>query len=60
MLQVPDGRSAVIDDTLSTTPGFAADIVGTYTAFLHVNDGSVDSDMNKVSITGEDSPPPRT
>jgi len=50
-LQAPLGSNAVLDNASSPTPGFTADVVGTYTATLFVNDGFADSAQSTVDIT---------
>ena len=48
------GSSAVLDDASSATPGFTADMAGSYVAVLVVNDGTVDSTADEVVITAEE------
>ena len=56
-LAVPMGSSAALDDASSATPGFTADIAGSYAAVLVVNDGTVDSAADEVTITAEEAAP---
>ncbi|MCG8671316.1 MAG: PKD domain-containing protein [Pseudomonadales bacterium] len=49
----PDGSVASLDDASSETPRFLADLEGTYTAQLIVNDGELDSDPDSVTISYE-------
>ena len=51
------GSSAVLDDASSATPGFTADIAGSYVAALVVNDGALDSTADEVMITAEEATP---
>ena len=48
---VPAGSAAVLSDTAAVSPNFDADLAGTYVVQLIVNDGSVDSAVDTVSIT---------
>ncbi len=56
-LTSPAGSSAELDDPLSVNPSFVADLAGTYVAQLIVNDGTVDSAPDTVSISTENSTP---
>jgi hypothetical protein len=47
----PSASTAVLDDPASVNPSFIADIAGTYVASLTVNDGTVGSDPDKVTIS---------
>ena len=47
----PAGSSATLSDTTSAQPNFIADIDGSYTFALRVNDGTVDSSADTVTIT---------
>ncbi|MDH3491461.1 MAG: PKD domain-containing protein [Gammaproteobacteria bacterium] len=54
-LEAPMGSSAVLDDASSATPGFTADMAGSYVAVLVVNDGTEDSSTaDEVVITAEE------
>jgi len=48
---VPVGSMAVLSDPVAVNPDFDADLPGTYVVQLIVNDGSVDSAVDTVSIT---------
>ena len=48
---VPAGSAAVLSSTISPNPKFVADVAGTYSAILTVNDGKVDSLSSVVTIT---------
>ncbi len=48
---VPTGSGAVLNSTISPNPKFTADMTGTYTAILIVNDGKADSLSSVVVIT---------
>lgn len=48
---VPTGSGAALNATYSPNPRFTADMVGTYTAILIVNDGKADSLSSVVVIT---------
>ena len=48
---VPTGSGAVLNSSISPNPRFTADMTGTYTAILIVNDGKVDSLSSVVVIT---------
>ena len=48
---VPTGSGAALNATYSPNPRFTADMVGTYTAILTVNDGKADSLSSVVVIT---------
>lgn len=49
----PDTSAAVLSSSSSPSPYFSADIVGTYTVSLTVNDGNIDSTLTTVTITVE-------
>lgn len=49
-LTVPSGSTAVLSDDTAAAPTFVADVEGEYTASLVVNDGTVDSAADTVSI----------
>ena len=54
-LEAPMGSSAVLDGASSATPGFTADMAGSYVAVLVVNDGDLDSSTaDEVVITAEE------
>jgi len=48
---VPTGSTAALSSTISPNPKFTADVTGTYTAILVVNDGKADSLSSVVVIT---------
>ena len=52
-LSVPGGSGAVLSDTTAVGPTFVADVDGTYTATLIVNDGTDDSAPNEAVITAQ-------
>jgi hypothetical protein len=54
---VPAGSGAALDDSSAVTPSFVADVPGSYVVQLIVNDGTVDSDPQTVTVTTENSPP---
>jgi hypothetical protein len=54
---VPAGSGAVLLDPTALAPTFAIDVPGTYVAQLIVNDGTVNSAPDTVSITTTNSPP---
>ena len=47
----PAGSTAMLDDSTSQTPSFLADLEGTYTVSLVVNDGLLDSSPASVMVT---------
>ncbi len=49
--------AATLDDPTSPTPKFTIDVPGVYVAQLIVNDGTVDSAPDTVSVTTENQPP---
>jgi mono/diheme cytochrome c family protein len=51
----PNGSSAALSDATAAGPTFAADLAGTYTVELVVNDGTVNSNTDVVTITAADS-----
>jgi hypothetical protein len=51
VLTPPSGNAAVLTGSTTATPSFTADIAGTYTATLVVNDGTSNSLPDIVSIT---------
>jgi len=60
-LDAPMGSTTTLDDATIAGPSFTADVAGTYTATLVVNDGTDDSAADAVVITAEDpvmAPPP--
>lgn len=60
-LDSPLDSTASLDDATLAAPSFTADLAGTYTATLVVNDGTVASAPDEVVITAEDlvaTPPP--
>ena len=54
---IPAGSAATLSDTTAVIPTFVVDIPGTYVAQLIVNDGTVNSAPDTVSISTENSPP---
>jgi hypothetical protein len=50
---VPAGSNASLSDSTNVSPTFTADIDGAYIAQLMVNDGTVDSTANTVTITAD-------
>jgi len=50
-LTTPPGSASTLDDPTIVNPTFGVDIPGMYVAQLIVNDGTVDSDPDTVSIT---------
>lgn len=50
-VSVPDGSAAVLDDATSVAPSFTADVDGDYVYRLVVNDGTVDSAPDTVTVT---------
>ena len=51
LTSVPAGSAAALSDATAVGPTFVADVAGTYVAQLVVNDGTVDSAPDMVSIT---------
>jgi len=51
---MPSGSQAVLSDATAVAASFTADLAGTYTLTLVVNDGSVDSPPDSVSVTASD------
>jgi hypothetical protein len=47
----PDGSNATLSDSTVVNPTFAADVDGTYVVSLVVNDGTVDSEPDMVTVT---------
>jgi ethanolamine utilization protein EutQ (cupin superfamily) len=47
----PAGSAATLNDATSVNPTFTADVAGTYVVSLMVNDGTVDSEPDKVTIS---------
>lgn len=47
----PDGSSAMLSDSTVVNPTFTADVDGTYVISLVVNDGTVDSEPDTVTVT---------
>ena len=54
MLETPMGSGAMLDDASIPTPGFTADVPGSYTAILVVNDGALDSTADEVVVTAQE------
>lgn len=57
ILTQPPGSTTTLDDATSVMPTFVADVSGSYEIQLIVNDGSVDSAPDTVTITTINSPP---
>jgi hypothetical protein len=55
---VPPGSTAMLSDPTGARPTFVADVAGTYLAQLIVNDGTVNSDPDTVTITAPGNTPP--
>ena len=53
----PDGSSAVLSNTTAVNPTFVVDVAGSYIVQLIVNDGTADSQPDRVIISTENSPP---
>jgi len=51
MGSIPSGSSATLNSAISPNPKFTADVAGTYSAILTVNDGKVDSSVSVVTVT---------
>jgi PKD repeat protein len=56
-VSIPEGSAATLSDPTAVNPIFVVDRPGTYIVQLIVNDGTVDSAPDTVSITTENSPP---
>ena len=54
---VPPGSTATLSDPNVVTPTFVVDVPGTYVVLLTVNDGTVDSDVDFLTITTINSAP---
>src|SRR5690606_10864927 len=50
-LIVPDGSTATLADATTAAPSFTPDLAGEYAATLVVNDGTVDSALDTVTIS---------
>lgn len=48
---IPSGSGATLNSAISPNPKFTADVAGTYSVILTVNDGKVDSTASVVTIT---------
>ena len=57
LLTVPPGSAAALANATSPTPSFLIDVFGDYTAQLIVNDGTVDSAPDTVTVSTDNSPP---
>jgi len=57
LVSVPPGSQAVLSDVTSVMPTFVADVQGEYVAELVVNDGKLNSDPDRVTISTENRPP---
>ena len=57
-LSRPPGSAATLSSTTVASPKFVADVAGTYTATLFVNDGKIDSLPSSVTITAVLANPP--
>lgn len=51
IVNAPDGSTATLSDTTTVNTSFTPDVVGTYDISLVVNDGTVDSEPDFVTIT---------
>ena len=49
----PDGSAAVLADSTTAWPAFTADLDGTYVLELVVNDGLLDSQPTRITVTAE-------
>ncbi len=56
-LSRPAGSSAILSDPTAVKPTFSIDATGNYEIALVVNDGSVDSAVDTVIVTTDNSPP---
>jgi len=56
-LSRPDGSSATLSATNVASPNFVADVPGSYVAQLIVNDGTVNSDPDSVTISTSNTAP---
>ncbi len=56
---LPDGSSAALDDPTAVKPCFTADLPGTYTVSLTVNDGTEDSAPSTASAVALSKPKPK-
>ena len=56
-VSVPTGSAAALDDTSAVQPSFVADVAGSYISELTVNDGSLDSAPDTVTISSLNSRP---
>lgn len=57
ILSIPAGSNATLNDINALQPTFSIDVGGSYQFQLIVNDGSVDSLPDSVTVTTENSPP---
>jgi hypothetical protein len=57
LLTPPAESSSTLSDPTAVMPTFAVDLPGSYSAELVVNDGTVDSAPDTVTVTTENSPP---
>jgi len=53
----PSGSGAALSDPAAVNPTFVVDVSGTYVVQLIVNDGTVDSDPDTMTIITQNSPP---
>lgn len=51
MGSTPSGSTAALSSAISPNPKFTADVAGTYSVILTVNDGKVDSTVSVVTVT---------
>ena len=58
LVQAPPGSQATLDQATSASPSFVADLDGSYTVRLVVDDGQTQSLHDDVSITATTPPPP--
>ena len=57
LVSKPNGSNATLSNTGIVNPGFEVDVAGTYTVQLMVNDGTVNSAPDTVTISTENSAP---
>ncbi len=57
LISAPVGSTATLSDATTIAPSFTVDVFGDYVAQLIVNDGSLDSLADTVTISTENSPP---
>ena len=57
LVSVPAGSGATLSDPSAVAPTFLVDVAGDYVAELVVNDGTVDSAPDEVTVSSGNSPP---